>query len=345
MNRSNRLDDLRAQYPLPSGWSELQVVDDAIVAAGLAFHRAGVCTTCGDGEEVTGSAAALGDGDASARAYFELLERVAVKEAIAAGPGGCDLRRMTGEVFRHGDRAEVFPANPEPNRWRYARSNGVALGESWRSASQRAYWELAERDRILRSWLGEVIAVSEPAIVRGNPLARIEGYEWRGYLFPAKHSAFASDVVVAGVFGFPIFQGRPLVKGFGAGPSVDAAGGSALREAAQQVAFLWDEPVPKSQPAAGPTAMHHLERYQFAENHRALREWLAGEHAAHVDARRARAPESLASTEVALFDATPSWLTGLMVVRAVSDGALPLVFGEWDHALHLPEGRRIHPIA
>jgi hypothetical protein len=325
---------------LPEGFSEPEAFVDDIDLFGVRVRRAGLATSGPGGLELTGSAAAL-DEDPVARAGFELLERVATALAVAARTPAS-----------HG----AFPESDAPERYRHARSNGIALHASLETARTRARYELAERDRILRAWYGE----TTPARVSGEhehltvpmravalALASGGAYDVEIHAFPDDGRCLASrDLAVAGAFLFPRRAGLPLAMGFGARPLLGDAAEAALREALQSVAFLWGEPLAEA-PVPGPTALQQLEFWQGASRAEALRGWLAGDHVRHAGSLarlglggRAEGPDA----PVHFHDLTPSWSPGLHVVRATCDAALPLVFGVAPWADGLATELRVQPI-
>jgi len=334
--------------PLPEGWSDPAVVEDTVVADGVELRRAGLSSTGPAGEEVTGAAvdAAISPLD---RSYFELLERVSTLEALRCRRPS--YRLLTADAEPVGDRtgADLFPESDEPARWRYARSNGVALHSSWRTASLRASWELAERDHVLRAWVGETRPVRLDISTDSTPLGGAPSYEWWAYEFPRSEAGELSrGVHVVGIFGFPICGDVPLVNGFGARPEPKDALDAAVRETMQLLGFLWGEPPLDRLPEPAPTPLHHLEHFQWPDHHDGLRRWLERGHERFFRGRRPEPRESDRSRgrRVAFVDLTPAWLSGgLRVAKAVCDAAMPLAFGDAPFTAHLPAELRIHPIA
>jgi hypothetical protein len=216
----------------------------------------------------------------------------------------------------------------------------VALHASWQTACERARWELAERDRILRSWYGAIRPI-RVAFPPSSPLVSVATYDWCAYAFPEPDAAsFSSGVEVAGVFGFPRLHGAPLVMGFGARDDAEGALEAAETEATQLLAFLWGEPSPDAAPEMGPTPVHHIDRFQWRPNHGQLREWLGGAHEGHAPRSSPRV-----RGETAFVDLTPDWLRGgLRVAKAVCTSATPLTFGDSPFGGHLPPELRPHPI-
>ncbi len=308
--------------PLPDGWSPLEVVSDTVVAAGLTLRRAGLASRGPDGTEITGSAAERFD-DPAARAGFELMERIATVGALGRDTSSWSATTVAGDAAGDIASAELFPAGQAAAPWRFARSNGA---------------ELAERDRILRSWYGDIspVRADAPAGVRGA-----EGYVWRAAVFPDTGDLWSADLAVAAVIGFPTATGSPLALGYGANPDAGAALDRAGREALQSLAFLWGEPIPDQPPAALPSAGGHLEHWLYPRHHEWLLGWLDGAHA-RFRGRRTRRDGSAATRYV---DLTPAWFgPGLRVAKAVCPRAEPLAFGLAPFAEHLPPDLRIHPI-
>jgi hypothetical protein len=329
------------RYPLAPAWSRPTVVEDTYDADGVELRRAGVSSKSPAGEEIVGSAAERGQRPLT-RAYFELLERASTIEWLRSQPSRCDLLTRGGAHATTRPWADIVPESVDPLRWRYARSNGVALYTDWQNASERALWELCERDRVLRSWYGETVPERTPLAGEATSLQEARSYEWLAYSFPGSDRAeFSRGVHVVGVFGIPTTGSAPFVSGYGARPSGDDALRAAVREATQLLAFLWGEPLPAAAPPPAPTPAFHLDAYQWGGRHALVRRWLEGHHAAYG----ALLPKRPKGEEKVLFvDLTPGWLTGLRVAKAVCPAALPLIFGEDPLAAHLPTELRTHPI-
>ena len=338
---SDLRDRLRRTSRLPEGWSEPEVVEDVIVADGLELRRAGMSSVSPGGEEIPGAAVELTDSPVP-RSYFELLERISTLDALRSLPSSCEVRTLDGELAGRRRAADVFPESDDPARWRYARSNGVALHRDWETAALRAFWELSERDRILRAWYGEISPVRLAFEPGATSLGRTASYEWAAYSFgPSQESVFSRDIQVIGVFGFPKRSEAPFVCGYAARPDGRHALDAAVAEALQQLAFLWGEPALERLADPAPTPMHHLDRLQWPAHHDVLRRWLGGAHMAY------RPPAGKTDeASVGFVDLTPAWLEGgLRVVKAVCEAATPLAFGDAPFGAHLPAELRVHPIA
>jgi hypothetical protein len=326
--------------PLPEGWSLAERVDDVVHADGLTIRRVGLCATSEQGQAV-GSAAEI-DGDPSARATFELLERIALAEACRQPEAVFRIKSSAGSLLGTARMQNVFRPSDQPDRWTFARSNGVSLHVSWSDACLAAARELVERDRVMRAWLGETVPVRINGDLGSWIPSGTRSYDWRAYLFPAPETlAMGRELEVVGVFGFPQSEGRPLVFGYAARPNRAEAATAAQREALQLLAFLWDEPLPSRPPDPLPAPMTHLETYQLPERHPLLRQWLDEGHALHHTAGAGRD----ADCTVRFAELTPPWLHGqLHVAKAMCDAALPLTLGLSPFLAHLPPELRIHPI-
>src|SRR5690606_37386684 len=102
------------------------------------------------GGDVAGSAAGLGAFPVR-RAYFELLERSAVLDAIATPRVAYPVLDARGAPTAECARDRVFP-EVHDSSWAYSKSNGVAVGPDWPSACRAARAELFERHAVLGAW-------------------------------------------------------------------------------------------------------------------------------------------------------------------------------------------------
>lgn len=334
------LEILMREFPLAASWREPEVFEDLVEIAGVPIHLVGLCAKGDDGRDVTGSAASV-DGPPRQRAYFELLERASILDAIARPSAHLSVLDERGRNAGHSAHEAVFPLAPSDASFRYARSNGVAAGASFEHASEAAFLELVERDRVLRSWYGALAPVRfrEPEL---GPLARLESqYRFDVFEFPED----GSDLSVVAVFGFPRAAGAPLIRGAGAGRSRGAAENRAIRECLQSVGFLWGEEVPAVEPAFATTADYHQEYYLWPESLPRLRRWLDGE---RRDVRAFSSTLAVRSSGRRFADLSPPHLAGrLHVLKALPDGELPLVFGAGHPFLDAPlaEELRVHPVS
>lgn len=334
------IEQLRSKSPLPEGWSPVDGMEDVVQVDGLQLRRAGLMSVGPGGEQVTGAAAEV-SGSPLLRGYYELLERVSTLEAMANPRDTYDLMSIEGECIASCSATEIFPESDEPADWRYARSNGVAIHADWVSAARSAFWELAERDRLLRAWRGEVRPEDVSHLLRALPVASAASYEWLAVAFPeTQRGRFSKDVEVVAIAGFPRSDAAPLVMGFGGRPTREAAIAAASAEALQQLAFLWDERGTAEIPTSAPTPLFHLEYFQFIAHRPLIRRWLEGEHAAF------EGEVALSAPDIAFVDLTPTWLaSGLRVAKAYSPHAVQLAFGAAPNLRRLPSHLRAHPIA
>lgn len=325
-------------FRLPDGWSAIEAVEDEVVADGVAIRRAGLAARAPSGEEIVG-AAAEPDGSPAARARYELFERAALLDALADRSRPVPLRDERGDVVGETTVGALFPESPEPSRWRFARSNGVALHAGFRAAAERARFELVERDRVLRAWYGEVAPERLEA-----PVARFASaasYELTAHELPTRGARWDAGVRAVMVVAFPRSSSAPLCLGYGARATLADALAAAIAEATQQLAFLWGEAIPTARPEPAPHPAFHLEQLLWPAHHAALRAFLDGAHRAF---RPGKVPFD--DAPVTYADLTPSWLPdGLRVVRASCAAALPLAFGDAPFGSHLPAALRFPPVA
>jgi hypothetical protein len=280
-----------ADVLLRGGWTIDEVVDDVIEIAGVRIHRSGVTALAEDGLAITGSAAALHESP-STRAWYELLERASI---IASEPAP--------------------PRTPERAP---SRSNGVALAHDEDDARRRARLELAERDRVLRSWHGELRP--ETLVVPSDALPPMRTHVWRAARLPG-HRLWSADVEVVAIVGFAHDSAQPLLRGFGAGADLRSALTHAIGECVQALAFLAADDIPREQPSPAPTPIFHLDHYLWPPSHATLHAWLDGRFGE-------REPTPCEDAVTTFTDITPCWARGRFhVARARCDAAHPLVFG------------------
>jgi hypothetical protein len=332
---TDRLRELQRAFPIGKAWGEPASFMETASIEGTEVHLVGFSVEDEAGNAATGSAGDL-EGPPIDRAYFELVERTSI---IAMSEHGSDRWKACDDCRR--ERGQVgadvmLPVSTDPIRWRFARSNGVAVGLSWADACQRAHCELIERDRVLRSWYGEITPtrIELPEDLVPDPLFAL--YSFEAYAF---EEIPASATKVSGLFGFPREEGSPLLYGFGARDSQTEALDAAAAECVQRLGFLWGEEIPREPPSFSPTPDFHQEFYLCPSNHALLRRWLDGGHASAAPARKS--PSDLQLQDRLFVDITPKQLVPrLVVAKAIPKGELPLLFGE------PPPGRMpgVHPI-
>src|SRR5690606_9587099 len=232
------LKELARRHPLPGGFEPPECFVDRALLFGRTFHLVGFTSVSAAGETVTGSAADMG-GAPIARAYFELLERACVLDAVERAASEYGLRDATGRALGTCPSDVVFPREPPGAGFRYSLSNGVAAGRTWTDASAAALAELVERDRVLRSWFGESRPEPVPLPPRSIFAELASAYELRAYRFPSPgedRSATTKALTAVGVFGFPRSPNFPLVYGLAAANSPQQALFRAQRECLQRLA-------------------------------------------------------------------------------------------------------------
>jgi hypothetical protein len=332
-----------ASRPLAPRWSKPECFSDVVTLGTKQIRLVGLIARSELGAEVTGSAAAL-DGSPVLRAHCELLERACLVDALASRRGRYELLTETGNLVGSCSPSIAFPESPAGASWSYARSNGVALGEDWRSACQAAFLELSERDRVLRSWYGETSP--QPLSARGSALAGLDAhYRVARYTFPAGSAERQGGVHVVGAFAFPERASVAFAYGFGASFDPAVALAKAEQECLQGIGFLWGEALPERLPQASCTPSFHQEYYLVPETHAKLEAWLSGSHARSGSALVARRQ---LQSEPCFVDLTPDHLRGrLALAKAIPAGEVALTFGlghPWQKS-PLSPALAVHPIA
>ena len=296
---------------------------------------------------MNGAAAELAGGDDPLpRARFELLERAVTIDALSAKPPSYVARSPEGRRVGWASSDEVFPESDAPDAYRHARSNGVALHVDRARAVDRAIAELAERDRVLRAWLGETTPVPIPLTGFAAVLERATDHAFRAASFPAPPGpCFSSSLEVAGVFGLPWSPTAPLVVGYAARATLEDALEAAARESLQQLAFLTGETIPDAPPPLGPSPLHHLEHWLYPGHRWILEAWLDEGHAGlELGAALPHPGAAVRIVDLTRRDLGDRPSGSIAVVKALSRGAVPLVFGGWPLARDLPAELRVHPI-
>lgn len=314
------LNELQQRFPLPPGWTFQESFMQEASVESLTLYMVGLVAANGE-RNALGSAAEL-DGYPVNRAYFELLERISIYEANQP-ERTLDVRDRNGEIVEQRSAARVFPRDVSPHL-RLSLSNGVALHASWQAACASALDELIERDRILRSFAGEL----EPVRVQtpDSELARATAGLFETAAYELGQRTPAPQHRTALWFMMPQKIDLPLTYGFGTAETLGAALARAEREAMQRLAFLWGEELPSEQVQATPSPDFHQEYYLYPKNHPRLTEWLAGQ----LRPRHAcqRGLPLFDGSPVVFVDLTPAALRGrLAVAKAVSPDARPLRFG------------------
>jgi hypothetical protein len=345
---SEELERLVAEFPLPSNWEPPALFLHTTNIRGVDIHLAGLTAVDRAGQVVTAGAGQLA-GSPVARAYFELVERVSIVEAMSGQRSHREyvISDARGHHIGTGSHGTVFPSSSEQTRWQYAKSNGVAVGRAWADACQRARWELTERDRVLRSWYGEVepVRITIPDGLVPGELA--DEYDLEAYSFheSAELDIASPGIRVAGLFGFPKTERVPLTCGFGARDSLPDALVAATLECIQRLGFLWGEEIPQAEPRFSPTPDFHQDFFLHPPSQRRLRDWLAGGHGCF---RGQLTFQRADSHRPGFVDLTLHALRGkLFAAKAIPSGELPLTFGYGHPRIRgdLPTALSVHPIA
>jgi hypothetical protein len=336
-------DRLEALYPLSTQWARPSLLRHTTQIGTTEIQLIGLTATRTDGHCVTGSAGGLGEPPV-ARAYFELVERTSIVEAMTGESAVFEAFDYDRSPAGNVDKDDVFPRSPDEQHWRYARSNGVAVGIDWVNACRRAELELYERDRILRSWYGALRPERVDVPRKLLPESLEAHFELGAYVF-REPGGVAPLVTVSAVVGFPRDAASPLLLGLGARESEVESLSAAANECLQRLGFLWGEAPVSEPPNFEPTPDFHQDYYLYPPNHVQVRAWLRGEHQAFsglVGDVNAEGPRRR------FVDLTPHALRSkLVVVRALPSTELPLTFGRGHPVLRtpLPEALSIHPIA
>lgn len=316
---------LKTDFPIPAQWKEVDFFSETVQIGDLQIHCVGYSYES-NGTLVTGSAASSQEKPFD-RAYFELLERLSIVEAMRSEKTFTCIK--TGQTIRSKD---LFPQSNSPE-WNYARSNGVALGLTTDQASLRASQEAIERDIILRSWLGnfppQELFLSHEELKYQKLLSPF--YDMKSYAFPViKNQTYVCMSVL-----FPLNDAHPQLHGFGAGSSVDLAQIKAAEEAIQRLAFLWGDNFCEDL-TFQPTPLYHQNFFLQPTGKRQLKSWLNFSHESY--------PFNHLDVPVSFFDITPDFLKKYKVIKALSVECLALKFGKaayqpfkdlsYDHSIH-----------
>lgn len=333
------LDELTAlseKFPLPSGWRtpELFSEDLSVEGAGT-IALIGLTVSHSNGSEIFSSAAQWNTRD-TIRAYFELLERTHLINALQSSRERFVMRDSNGSVLSEISREDLFPQSPAPELWVYSKSNGVAAHHRWSNACRSAEAELIERDSVLASWFGHTVPERLPRT--GSALSPLQtDYEIESYRFAVFGDGSKFEVV--GSFGFPKKMGLPRFLGFAAASDLDAAFAKSENEALQNYGFLFGSPIAEEPVAFAPTPEYHQDYFSTASGIAELRAWLSGDH------YRPEAEEWIRQRPLG-----PLWFADINldrspqthIAKAVQPGRFPLYFGKCDQ--FADEIYRIHPI-
>lgn len=317
------LDTLLYEYPLPEGWREVVPFEDAVAVGSSKILTYGLQATSRTGRTAFGSAGHTA-GLPVERAYFELLERISIFEAIDHPVTRLPLLDWGESVLCEAAVEDVFPSDKDPSFWRYSRSNGVALHRGFSEAAISSCYEVIERDVLLRSWFGssspqQVFHVGSSLHDEKEKL--LDVYDVQFFLIGSAISR-ERKIEVFATLAFPKVSGAPLSLGFGAHDCADLALRKSFDECVQRIGFLWGSEVSLREPDFSPTPDFHQALYLFESNISYLKKWLGGGLKGYSNSFEKKLSFRFA-------DLTPTTLKHkLRVLRAVSHDAVPLFFGK-----------------
>lgn len=339
-------------HALPDGWEIIDSLAEEARIEGVSIALAGYAATHSASQQVaTGSAASCYQ-KPERIAYFELLERIAILEAIgqpAETSWNC-LDLSTQKVVSKLTSAEIFPPMTVSDSYQISKSNGVAIGSSFEQAALHALSESVERHLVLLSWYGAVkperVSFDWPEELHAlSAHYRLEQYSLGSVnLFQAQRRFTATVCVLWPLEDRATKNGserRPVIHGFGAAASTAEACAKSFREAIQRLGFISGEDPVTDEPAFQARPDYHQDYFLHPERRPLLKSWLSGAFF------RPHYQNRLPPLGVCrLIDITPSSYRSLWVVKATVPGILPLVFGRYRHPLfpELPDERLIHPI-
>ena len=322
---SAELQQLSQQFPLPGDWKIIDFFEDTSDLIPNGLQMRGLVARNELHKETATAAASEAGTSPTARAYFELIERISILEAM-----------------RSPTLSQHFPKSSDPTNWTYAKSNGVALYSDRKEAQRRALAELIERERILRSWSGFITPQRKDFFESHSIQELRDLYHVQAFAFDDSSDAL-SEIHVAACFIFPKTPSAPFVYGFGAAGSPQKAQQKAADECLQRLGFLWGEEWSEEPLPFAPTPDYHQEFYARPEGLARIRNWLGY---GHQQFATAGIPDSR-SGHVNYIDITPDSLRGLLyVMKATSEGRETLAFGKKapDCNPTLPEDLWIHPL-
>lgn len=326
---TTKFEELQQIYPLSNKWGKIELFSETVIIEKHALDLIGLSVTNSEQMEVTASAGDWqqkidNDETLISRAYYELLERTSICEA------------MNDNIL-----SQYFPQRQQPTDWQYAKSNGVAAGANFEFAKNAAYAELFERDAILRSWYGATVIQSVSIDkLSDSPLCFIPKTQVKFYQFFSE-----PNLHVIAAFLFSENVEIPTTFGFAAHTSFTKAIDKAAQECSQRLGFLYGEPPVEDYPEFSATPSYHQDYFLRFKSHALLKEWLNNEHYKQCHSEQ-QLPTL--STKTTYIDITPRHLKNqLHIIKAVNDTCLPLIFG-LTHQFAPPNFSKewlIHPIA
>lgn len=311
-----------------ANWKIIDRFQETITVDRYSIHLSGMAAENEHGVVLSGSAG--GDDQTEIRAYFELLERIAVYEAQSK-KASLFLKDRSEKIICPMKTSDIFFQSNNP-MWRYALSNGVAIHQTYAQAAEHAEKELLERDAILASWYG--LTKPQKLQIDKGPFA--ESYQFELYSFDTKNNFFTTMTMAK-----PLKANIPLLYGFGCDRSLEAAQKKSTEELIQRIGFLYHEAREVDLPFS-PTAFYLQEFYLNPDNHPRLEKWLAGEHYTKVF----EAQQFATRAEICFLDLTSNELENSVVLKAISEQTIPVIYGK-DYPLFgqkLAEEFYFHPV-
>lgn len=310
---------------LPEAWELVDTFQEQASISGVAFRMVGYAARRKrDQLTVTGSSCGW-DRDPADTAWYELLERISLVTArsLPMDTRWCLRHIKSFAVHRMASSQELFKESPQPQLWTPAKSNGVAMGQTWQKAVQHALHEVIERHLVLASWYGAVKPQLVPTRLPLNLSSlqhefRIEHYHLGEFICDE------NSVRAAATFIWPLNGKKPVIYGFGADAVADDATERSLKEALQRLCFLHDAEEPEAEAAFKPTADFHQDYFLQPAQQMAIKGWLAGDHF------QERYAQALAfQGESQWLDLTPHDNFPGKVVQVFLPGSLALMFGRY----------------
>lgn len=288
-------------------WKLIDQYLDTVVIDGTCIQLAGFACENDQGQILSGSAG--GNQQVDQRAYFELIERLAVFEG-QQNYVQFAIKNTRGKVIEQRKKEDIFLQSHHPE-WRYALSSGVAFHQNFEMASHHAQKELLERDAVLASWYG--LSMPKKAVITNQPFPQC--YHLELYQFET-----LNDFVTTMTIARPIDGKSPLLYGFGCDRSLEAAEKKSTEELIQRIGFLYNEEREENMPFE-PSALYLQEYYLNPKNHHRLDDWLMGKHFSGIKRSRQNA-------EIYFVELTPKEFTNACVLKAISQQTIPLIFGK-----------------
>ncbi|OFZ82042.1 MAG: hypothetical protein A2583_15810 [Bdellovibrionales bacterium RIFOXYD1_FULL_53_11] len=317
-----RMDIERIFEFIPGRWKKPEEFRQEVDVLGIKLFLSGFSSSNG-AMELVGSSAGM-DRHEPERSAFELLERITTVEAEESGLIAFD--KLDGIC-------------------RYSKSNGIAIHTDKNTALQKSYFEVVERDRVLRSWFGDI---ANPVVLRSCPDVRLLGrleplaavFDLRVFEFVENLSR--SKTFVHGFFGLPKNDNAACFFGFGADSEESASIAKAVGEGLQRLGFTWGEKADFDPAAFKPTAIDHLLYYHDPARNGLIRRWCSNGNGRYLKFIPHEPPRCVWNN-IAL----KSMQDRIYAYQCKSDDLLPLTFG-FDHPYArglVPDEIRVHPLA